>query len=159
MKWNVITGFSMVAFSLLTLTLFIPTQISKLSQAVLSMGVSPKVFPQIASAGIGILGLLLAVTNMVALRKHRAQQTGSRVPFIERPKDVGAFFAIVVAYVYLLEVLGHFITTPIAIAAMMYFLGERKIIRLVSTPVATTLLLSLFFRSFLNTVLPTGILY
>lgn len=169
-----VVGLVMVVFGLITVFVLIPTQISRLSQAILATGVSPKAFPQVAAWGVTAFGLLVLVQDLVAQRRPAAR--AATQPTTGTPMRVGAtsaeertersdavglaiFFGAVVLYVALLPVLGHLIATPLAIAGYMFLLGERRWVRIAITAVLTTAVLSFFFRTLLNTILPTGIFY
>ena len=150
----------MAALGVITLVVFIPTQISQLSAAILATGVSPRVFPQLAAAGLVVLGSALTLQDVVRTRKARAGGADEvREPIGPDPLAASIFFAAIVLYVVALPILGHPIATPLAVAGLMYLLGERVWIRIAVAAVATTAFLSLFFRILLNTLLPSGVLF
>lgn len=176
MSKNGVVGLVMGAFGLVTVFVLIPTQISRLSAAILATGVSPRAFPLVAAWGVTAFGLVLCVQDLIAQRRAVLVPPAAapeETPQLQRNAGPGngepaegsdpvaliLFFGAIVAYVGLLPVLGHVVATPLAIAGFMVLLGERRWFRIVLTALLTTGVLAVFFRALLNTILPTGILF
>lgn len=69
-----------------------------------------------------------------------------------------AIFAVLIAYVLLLEPVGFILTTLACALLVMLIMGERKWFMLVLIPIALSAALYLIFRFGLNIPLPKGIL-
>jgi hypothetical protein len=126
----------------------------------LENSVSPKAFPQVGAWGVTSFGALLAVQDVLGQRRNRGvNRSTAPAPLFSNALGLSVFFVAIAIYVTLLPVLGHLIVTPLAIVGYMLLLGERRWPRIVLTAALTTAALTFFFRTLLNTILPTGIFY
>lgn len=158
-------GIVMAVLGITTIFILIPAQISEPSSVILKNGVSPTAFPKVASWGVVIFGIATVLEEFLKNRREKLRTNQDDINGNETAEKnnedlIGLIFflAAVIAYVIALPILGHLISTPLAIAGFLLLLGERSWVRISIASVLTTVLISVLFRILLNTILPTGIL-
>lgn len=62
-------------------------------------------------------------------------------------------------YIFLIKILGYYVTTSLFIAGIMAFLGARKAVTIAGTSLAMTLFIYLMFSRLLLISLPRGLLF
>ena len=68
-------------------------------------------------------------------------------------------FMIILAYVFLIGILGYLVITPVALGLLMWYFGERRWLLILSIAILTTAGLFCFFRYIMYIILPEGILF
>ena len=135
----------------------IPLQIQELIRYDASTGLSPAVFPKIS---VFLIAGLSAVLILSGLRsKDLAPRDDRRVRKKGTRTRVITSFIIILAYVYLLDILGYFVSTPLALSLLMWYFGERRWILILSLVILTTIGLFCFFRYLMYIILPEGIFF
>ena len=69
-----------------------------------------------------------------------------------------SIYMIIAGYIFLWDKLGYLLTSILTLLSLMLVMGERKIFRLVVTPVGTTVIIYYIFYYFLKIPIPGGIL-
>lgn len=120
-------------------------------------GVEQKIFPRLTILFIAIPSFLLMVSG---IRKGFFSTEGA--PFVTVLKEsrycLGAVVLMVVYGVGLMY-LGYYSATFLAVAAFMMYLGERRPLPLVLTPIGLLLLVNIMVERILSYPLPEGILF
>ncbi|NIS71429.1 MAG: hypothetical protein GTO12_21580, partial [Proteobacteria bacterium] len=151
---NMIIGGVLLIFSVVVY-LIIPIEIQALMRYDASMGLSPAVFPKFSVfliAGFSVVLILsgLRSKDVIFKEDRRTPRLGNRTRVITA-------FAILVAYVYLLGIIGYLLLTPLALAFLMWYFGERRWFVILSVVILTTTGLFYFFRYIMYIILPEGI--
>jgi putative tricarboxylic transport membrane protein len=156
LRSDVVIGCVLIVFCV-GIYLIIPNQIPELMRYDASMGLSPAVFPKLAVfliAGFSIVLIfhdLRSKTN-APVKTEVAIKLGSKTRIVTT-------FIILIAYVFLIDILGYFVTTPITIGVLMWYFGERNWFLIPSIAILTTAGLFGFFRYIMYIILPKGILF
>ncbi len=151
---NMIIGGVLLIFSVVVY-LIIPIEIQALMRYDASMGLSPAVFPKFSVFLIALFSVVLFISGLRSKGiapggDRRAQAIGNRVRVVTT-------FAALVAYVYLLGMVGYLLLTPLALAFLMWYFGERRWFVIFSVVILTTTGLFYFFRYIMYIILPEGI--
>jgi hypothetical protein len=140
-KIDLISGAGLSVAGLVLIFIIIPHG----TEAGVSFGLSPTVFPTILATGMTACAMALTVQALLRLR------AGSD----PRPSPIsgwnmlmfGAASALILAGIVAINYLGMVIAGPLLIACLMLFLGDRSIIRIVLTstiPVAAIYFLAIY---------------
>jgi hypothetical protein len=153
---NVVIGGVLFVFCVVVY-LIIPSQVPELMRYDASMGLSPAVFPKlavilIAAFSIGLLLSGLRSQNIAPEEKRRNLYTGTAVRVITT-------FIILVAYVYLIDIFGYLVMTPLALALLMWYFGQKNWFLILSLAILTTAGLYVFFRYIMYIILPESIFF
>ncbi|WP_257391561.1 tripartite tricarboxylate transporter TctB family protein [Cytobacillus gottheilii] len=114
--------------------------------------------PQILIIIIAILGILMFVE---ALKKSK--DTGS-TEGEERPEKINVkrvviFVALIALYIFLMDIIGYFILTPLfTFAALVYFKATKVVVAIILSIAFTAFIYGLF-SIFLNVPVPRGIFF
>jgi putative tricarboxylic transport membrane protein len=120
--------------------------------------------PIIVGASMIVLGLVpLARATLGALRPPRQRTVDSEGSddepgFPSTAWRVMCFALGALAWVRLVDVVGHFVATPVALAAALISLGMRQWLMITAIAVSFTLIAWLLFATALGIPLPLGIL-
>jgi len=118
------------------------------------VGDAPKFFPRLTIFFILIPAILLIVTR-------RQPPKGDRLRFKDR-KDLhkafmtAAFFLI---YISLIDVLGYFTTSFLAITGFLYFFGQRRLKGMILVPAGILFIIYFVIERTLRFPLPKGFIY
>lgn len=115
-----------------------------------------KFFPYVIGAFILLLSVLMIIQGFIP--KEKGQSTHSESINWKKLKDVGILMAISLAYTILLEPLGFFIMTPLALFVCLWFFGMRKWLSLSVIPILVTLFIFVCFEVLMSIQLPKGVL-
>ena len=156
-RTNLIVGIFFFIFSLFYYFYLIPTQIilSTIESEFAGRIFRPETFPQIAISIFGVLSVLLAGN---ALREKGAPEfmSGSS----RRSSFQAIFvFTLVVIYVYALEWLGFYLTSPIFLAILIIFYGTRDWRFVAPVALLTPVVIERLFWFSFKVVLPEGELF
>lgn len=161
MKSNIITGALLFALSAI-LYYLIPSQITMIKTKRLSM--SPAFYPRGVIIAMALLSLLFAVSSFL-----QAQKIGSEKK--DKMSDRESHFfgenffrtlitmAILLAYIYLVEFLGFLIATPVALGALMYHMGTRRIRTFCLIMTIVPLITYFLFERVMLVILPRGVFF
>lgn len=139
-KIDLISGAGLSVAGLVLIFIIIPQG----TEAGVSFGLSPTVFPTILATGMTACAMALTVQALLRLR------AGSDT----RPSPIsgwnmlmfGAASALILAGIVAINYLGMVIAGPLLIASLMLFLGDRSIIRIVLT--STIPVAAIYFLAF-----------
>ncbi len=112
----------------------------------------PNFFPQILSILMGICGIVLIVRAM----------KGKVLPKTDRI-DIQGFFRMVIAigicigYLFLMQVIGFAMGTSVFLYVLMMFIGQKGLVKRITSSVVVSLIVWAIFRFFLIIPLPTGL--
>lgn len=151
-----VIGCVLLVFSV-AVYLIIPNQIPALMRYDASMGLSPAVFPKFALILIAAFSILLIVSGS---RSKESTIPSDRQAFAWRPGiRIIVTFGILVAYVFLIDIFGYFVMTPLALVGLMWYFGEKNWFLMAALAALITISLHLFFRYIMYIILPEGILF
>jgi hypothetical protein len=140
----------------LVVYLIIPIQVPELRRYDASMGLSPAVFPKLAVffiAGFSVVLVVLALRSKdIAFKDRRFLKRGARARII-------ITFCVLVTYVFLIDIFGYLVVTPLALAFLMRYFGERNWLLIVPLAIMITAGLFAFFRYVMYIILPEGIFF
>jgi len=153
---NVVIGGVLLVFCVVVY-LIIPLQVPELMRYDASMGLSPAVFPKLAVILIAAfsLGLLLSglrSQDIAPAEKQRDLYTGTATRVITT-------FIILVAYVYLIDIFGYLVMTPLVLVLLMWYFGQKNWFLILSLAILVTVGLYAFFRYLMYIILPEGIFF
>jgi hypothetical protein len=117
---------------------------------------APAAFPSIICSLLGGLGAALIVDALRRRRIPAPQAEAVREAPGSRLRVLGVLGSLIV-YAAVMPVLGFYIATPIAVAAMARFSGMRSPLALVLLAVVFTAMLYAFFSLLLRVPLPPGL--
>ncbi|MDR1613503.1 MAG: tripartite tricarboxylate transporter TctB family protein [Planctomycetota bacterium] len=112
-------------------------------------GLGPGDYPKVVAAGLFLLGLLLAVSSLLAglPRKEGAMDRKAALRLI-------LFVAATIVYVQLMKPLGFLLTTPFYLFFGMWFFGYRKYAIAAVCSVGMTAAIHVVFRMIFQVMLP-----
>jgi hypothetical protein len=130
-------------------------------------GVSPSFWPKVTSWSLVGLGLLMASTNFLKLRKSKLQAVRDGTA-LDNPTAISkvnlraigmACLAIgaMVGYYFLVEILGMMLSSMVALFGFTLIYGERRYIFTLPVAVLLPLLLNLFFGRVAHIPVPQGL--
>jgi len=135
--------------------LIIPVEIQALMRYDASTGLSPAVFPKFSVLLIAGFSVVLIISGLRSMGTF--SRGDRRAPLMGNRVRVVTTFAALVAYVYLLGIVGYLLLTPLALAFLMWYFGERRWFVIFSVVILTTTGLFCFFRYIMYIILPEGI--
>ena len=147
-KANLIAGTVLLLFSLALLFWLIPMQIEE----TFGEEVSPRLLPQVCAAGIGLLSLLLIVTNF----KAPAGWSDESDPFPISGPELRAMLVIAFllgAGIWVFTVGGPVPACALVMLGIMLAMGERRILPLLLIPSTLLFASYLLFYQFLGTAI------
>jgi hypothetical protein len=162
-KWaNTLTGSLLLLFTL-TLYLLVPSQIATIESVKLSL--SPSFYPLLVIALTGIVSIIYLITSFLEERNNTSEPSVAAAgdknrPFLsDEAKRTLTTMAIILVFIYLIEYLGFFIAAPIGLAAMMYLMGNRRILNYIFMVVLVPPVTYVVFEKLMGVILPRGVLY
>ena len=153
---NVVIGGALLVFCVVVY-LIIPLQVPELMRYDASMGLSPAVFPKLAVILIAALslGLVLSGLRSQDIAPEEIQWDLYKGPAIR----VTTTFIILVVYVYLIDIFGYLVITPLALVLLMRYFGQKNWFLILSLAILITAGLYAFFRYIMYIILPEGIFF
>ena len=116
--------------------------------------IGPAAFPQLLLGLIIILAVLQIISALRLRHKLKASgEEGAEYVFENKLAKLSGV-ALMLLYGYLMPILGFFITTPVAVFCMMYIIGNRKWIQMISVTAGFTVFAYVVFVMFLRVSLP-----
>ncbi len=116
---------------------------------------SPRVFPKFIVIIIAGLSVMLGFST-VKKGPFDSSESGENV---EAFLNAGAILLVGFTYIYLLEWVGYYISTPLILFFLLWFFGARSWIKMIIATILTTTVLSLFFGKVLKVMIPAGNLF
>ncbi len=117
-------------------------------------GNAPKFFPRLILLFILIPASLLIITRREPPEAKRLRLRDRRD--LRKALSTAALFLI---YIALIDVLGYFTTSFIAIIGFLYFFGERSIKRMILVPAGMLFFIYFVIEKMLSFPLPKGFIY
>lgn len=115
-----------------------------------------KLFPYIIGSIILLLSILMTIKGFIPKTKDQTRQS-ENINW-KKITDVGILLLISLGYTILLEPLGFFIMTPLALFICLWFFGMRKWLSLSAIPIVVTIFIFVCFEVLMSIQLPKGIL-
>ncbi|MBW1804727.1 MAG: tripartite tricarboxylate transporter TctB family protein, partial [Deltaproteobacteria bacterium] len=147
----------------------IPTIPEGLQIEMSSGTISPRVFPRFVVLSMAVLAaaiLASAIRGKGDIKVIKgAPEVSNDAPRFKPPAATGdgishlnavTALSILVIYVFLLELTGYLVSTPLALTGLLLYFGARNPIKIGVIAVATTVVLYLFFGKIMHVMLPEG---
>ena len=151
-QWDQISGLILIAFTLLVYFVLIPTQIPPDR-----MGLSSSFFPKFSVIVIAGLSVILFFKALFSKNSE-----GEEVIFrMAKESAIRAvtIFSFMVSYMFLLHLIGFLISTPLFLAILLYYSGQRSWCVILPLIILVPAVLYAFFTFGMKLVLPQGILF
>ena len=147
-KANFIAGIVLLAFSLLLLFWLIPTQVEE----VFDGQVSPKLLPQICAIGIGLLSIVLIVTNAKASEGESGDDAGAPITWFEF-RAMLVIACMLGLAIFLFTTTGPVVAALVMMTGIMFAMGERRVLPYVLMPAVLLGGSYVLFYKILNTAI------
>ena len=152
-NWNLFVGITFILISFAGI-IMVPYQVLEPNIGVRSIAFSPSTFPYISLSLVALFSVLTVFQTI-----FRKQGSGSE-ELVTPPKiRVLIPIAIFYGYVFIIEFIGMFVATFIAVALIALALGNRNWLTILFLSLTTSLCIWLFFSLLLQVYLPEGVLY
>jgi len=115
------------------------------------LGLGPGDYPRVASGGLFVFGLILAVQN--AAKLFKAQAAAAKIPKGALPR-VAFLVGWSIAYILFMPLTGFVLATPVYLFVGMLFFGLKKYPTGIITSLAVTLVVFFLFRYSFQIMLP-----
>ena len=174
-QWtNTIAASVLLLFSI-TLYFLIPYQVDLIETEKLHM--APSFYPQLVIISLAAVSLLYLVVSIIQEKQKQPEIAEEKTEKSDRSMDgdVAAeeregFFTktgtraritivILLVYVYLFEIMGFFVATPLLLAAMMAHMGNRRIVPFFLVIILTPIIMYIVFEKIMVIILPKGIFF
>ena len=159
-KWaNTIAGAALFLFAA-TSYFLIPSQIAMIETE--QMHVSPSFYPRLVITLTAIISIVYLLTSFLEAKRKSRDLKGLKLPekrvrlFGESSVRTLTTLAIILGYIYLLEFMGFFIATPIGLGALMYHMGNRRIVIFCLIIIIVPVITYFLFERALYVFLPRG---
>gem|GEM_PF-2695235 len=116
---------------------------------------SPRVFPRFIVIIIAGLSVMLCFSTV----KNRTVDGSDSRENVEAFINAGGVLLVGFTYIYLLEWVGYYLSTPLILFGLLWFFGARSWIKMIMATIVTTAALSLFFGKVLKVMIPAGNLF
>lgn len=121
-------------------------------------GITASLLPRVYIACLGFLGILLIVRSRS--RKQTKKQDISKPQNDRgRPARVIVIAVILIIYILLMDFLGYFISTLLALLSLMLYLGLRNWKVVLAASVTTVVFIYCFFKMGMNVQFPQGSIF
>lgn len=151
-KENRIVALFLVLFCIFTYFYIIPQYVHVVYRGKTETFVySPTIFPRFITIFIAILAFFLL--NIQEAKKERKKLILGKK---DETRVLLTTMVMIFAYIYLIDLIGYWITTPIFLGTMMIFLGMRNWGTIVFTTLLVPVGVYIFFQKFLRILLPLG---
>ncbi len=112
----------------------------------------PNFFPQFLAIAMSICGIIL-IMNAI---RGKSFEKSDRIHLKGFIRMVIAI-AICIGYLFLMQVAGFAMSTSVFLYVLMMFIGQKGLVKRISSSIAVSLIVWAIFRYFLIIPLPTGI--
>jgi len=116
---------------------------------------SPRVFPKFI---IIIIAGLSVILGFSAIKNGASDSVKSR-DNVDAFLNAGGVLLVGFIYIYLLEWVGYYISTPLILFVLLWFFGARSWVKIIMATILTTAVLSIFFGKVLKVMMPAGNLF
>ena len=152
---NFWAGMVMLLLGLAVILLLIPIGVDE-PRRVKYAALSPSYYPRIIAICLSILGLVITVRSALAPPTETADGVENRPDAFQR---IAVVFGILLAMALVLTTLGFIVTTALALAAAIWFAGERNYLLIASMAIIIPLALYFFFLKVAGIPIPLGVLH
>jgi putative tricarboxylic transport membrane protein len=120
-------------------------------------GSAQALFPKCLTVSMMIPCVLLCIQGFKSYKAGGKQQTSSFVPSV----SLRALMVVplMLAYIFLINIIGFYVTTSLFIFLFMLFFGTRKWLPLCLFPIAIPLVVYVVIRKILSFPFPEGLLF
>lgn len=162
-QWpNTIAGSVLLLFSI-TLYFLIPYQIGMIETEKAHM--APSFYPKLILVSLAAIALIYLIVSLLKESRQKPapqeKKAGGEEENIFDRRIVRAFItiAITLIYVYIFEFLGFFVATPLLLGAMMFHMGNRRVLTFCLIMIFTPLIMYILFERIMVIILPKGIFF
>ena len=147
----------------IVLFLLIPYQIAMIESEKISM--TPSFYPILVISFMAIISLIYLITSFIEEKKKRLQpdesapEENARLKARAETKRALVTIGIILGYIYLIEIVGFYIASPLGIAAMMAHMGKFRIKTFLIVIVLLLPIVHIFFEKIMVLILPRGIFF
>ncbi|MBW2149036.1 MAG: tripartite tricarboxylate transporter TctB family protein [Deltaproteobacteria bacterium] len=156
-KSNQILAIGILHFCALTYFILIPTIPLGLATD-MHLGLTPRFFPKFITVCMAIIAGLMLIRSLLkpGVPLEVSADAGQKILPL-----VNALVILVVGflYIYMLEWVGYFFSTPLILAFYLWYFGVRKWISIGLISLITMGALYYFFGTVLHVLIPTGALF
>ena len=125
----------------------------------LNYPISAARLPQILIILIAILSILMLIEAIKKRNETSAENKGEEETGKVNIMRVSIFVAMIALYIFLMDVIGYFILTPLFVFASMMFLKATNIRMAIFLAVGFTAFIYVLFSMFLHVPVPKGIFF
>lgn len=158
---NLIAALCFLGFGVLAVAVLIPYGIDR-PPSVKYRALSPSFWPYIVCIGIGVIGAMLLIYEILAILSPKGRTDAAQPPEGARSLWMACrpfvAMALLVAIYFFLEFLGFVLTTTVGLAALMLLAGERRPLIVVPVALLLPLALHVFFVKAALRPIPGGLL-
>ncbi len=112
----------------------------------------PNFFPQILAVAMMICAIILILNAL----QGKSQETSDRIHLKGFVRMVIAI-VICIGYLFLMQIVGFTMGTCVFLYVLMMFIGQKGLVKRITSSIAVALIVWAIFRYFLVIPLPTGI--
>ncbi|MEM7303764.1 MAG: tripartite tricarboxylate transporter TctB family protein [Pseudomonadota bacterium] len=152
---NFWAGMVMLLLGLAVILLLIPIGVDE-PRRVKYAALSPSYYPRIVAICLSLLGLVITVRSALAPTTETTDGVENRPDAFQR---IAVVFGTLFSMALVLTTLGFIVTTALALAAAIWFAGERNYILIVSMAIIIPLALYFFFLKVAGIPIPLGVLH
>ncbi len=169
---NLIFAVVVLVFCATTYFALIPTIPEGLQIEMSSGTISPRVFPRFVVVCMALLAVAILIPAVGGKGDDKAMKSApGAANAAPRSKPAAASgdktahlnavvaLAMLLVYVFLLELTGYLVSTPLALIGLLLYFGARNPIKIGIIAVATTVVLYLFFGKIMHVMLPEGLIF
>jgi len=152
-NWNLLAGITFIFLSIAGI-IMVPYQVLEPKIGIRSIAFSPSTFPYISLSLVALFSILIVFQTIF-------RKLGSGSEELVTPPKIRVIIpmAIFCGYVFIIEFIGMFVATLIAVALIALALGNRNWLTVVFLSSITSLCIWLFFSILLQGYFPEGVLY
>lgn len=156
-KGNQILAICILLFCAFTYFILIPTVPLGLATD-MHLGLTPRFFPKFIIICMAIIAAFMLISNYLKPNLKSEVSAGAQPKFLPL---VNALVILVVGflYIYILEWVGYFFSTPLILAFYLWYFGARSWIIIGLISLSTTGILYYFFGNVLHVLIPPGTIF
>lgn len=148
---DLVIALGVTCFGILIYFIILPWQLDIVSDG---GSVSPALFPKIAAGAIIINGVIMVIS---VVGKKVKVSAGKTLPFEwRRVINPGISILMIAVYLYLMGLVGFKIATVPFLVGLMFFLGARRVWKVLIYSTILTALIYIAFDKMVNIPLPLG---
>ncbi|WP_134700805.1 tripartite tricarboxylate transporter TctB family protein [Ammoniphilus sp. YIM 78166] len=112
-------------------------------------------WPKVFSVVLVLLSVGLIIDT---LKNPNREEVKGESPTRNEFVVLGLIVGVIVIYMLLLNIVGFFILSILLVGGLLWYLGYRKMIGVLSISIATTVLITVIFQVLLHVPIPQGVL-